>query len=131
MQNLAHLLAPKICGKGLLVPLLLLTLTTITTNATTTESNNSKAGRELAHSPAKGNCLACHTVPKDLTAITLANIAPPLILMRERFPDRKTLRMYIWDPTSQKPNTIMPPFGKHKILTIDEIDLIIDYLYTM
>jgi sulfur-oxidizing protein SoxX len=49
--------------------------------------------------------------------------------MRERFPDRVFLRSQIWDPSMRNPQTVMPPFGKHKVLTEAEIDLIIDYLY--
>lgn len=88
-------------------------------------------GRELAHDFNKGNCLACHSAPRDSTAVTLANIAPPLIMMRERYPDRAALRRHIWDPRQRYPNTIMPPYGKHRILTEEEIDLVIDYLYTL
>lgn len=88
-------------------------------------------GRELAHDFNKGNCLACHSAPRDSTAVTLANIAPPLIMMRERYPDRAALRRHIWDPMQRYPNTIMPPYGKHRILTEEEIDLVIDYLYTL
>jgi sulfur-oxidizing protein SoxX len=52
-------------------------------------------------------------------------------MMRERYPDRAALRRHIWDPTQRNPNTIMPPYGKHRILTEEEIDLVIDYLYTL
>jgi len=49
--------------------------------------------------------------------------------MRQRFPDRTLLRSQIWDATLRNPQTVMPPFGKHGILTEQEIDLVIDYLY--
>jgi sulfur-oxidizing protein SoxX len=49
--------------------------------------------------------------------------------MRERFPDRAVLRSQIWDSTVRNPDTVMPPFGKHKVLTEEEIDRIVDYLY--
>jgi sulfur-oxidizing protein SoxX len=88
-------------------------------------------GRELAHDFNKGNCLACHAAPRDATAVTLANIAPPLVMIRERYPDREALHRHIWDPMRRNPNTIMPPYGKHRILTDEEIDLVIDYLYTL
>ena len=29
------------------------------------------------------------------------------------------------------PDTVMPPFGKHRILTGEEIDLIVDYIQTL
>ena len=90
-----------------------------------------EAGRRLAHDFEKGNCLACHSAPNDPTAITKANIGPPLIGMRERFKDRELLRQQIWDAANRNPNTSMPPFGRHMILTDDEIDLIIDYVHTL
>jgi sulfur-oxidizing protein SoxX len=52
-------------------------------------------------------------------------------MMTERFPDREALRRQLWDPAARNPNTVMPPFGKHRILTPEEIELIIDYLYTL
>lgn len=88
-------------------------------------------GRRLAHDFDKGNCLACHAAPTDPQAITKANIAPPLIGMRARFSERQALRSQIWDAAKSNPQTIMPPFGRHKILSGDEIELIIDYLYTL
>ena len=88
-------------------------------------------GRALAHDFYKGNCLACHTAPTDPLAITKANIAPPLVNIRERFRNREQLRRQIWDAAQRNPETIMPPFGRHLILTDEEIELIIDYLYTL
>ncbi len=86
-------------------------------------------GRQLAHNYEKGNCLACHRIPGDPTAITLATLGPPLVNVRERFPDREKLRAQIWDSTVNNPDTIMPPFGKHGVLTSEEIDQIIEYIY--
>ena len=94
------------------------------------DARNVAAGRQLAFEIAKGNCLACHQFPRDSRANTLANIGPPLLAMRSRFPNRTQLRGRLWDPMLTNPNTVMPPFGKHKILSRDEIELIIDYLYT-
>jgi sulfur-oxidizing protein SoxX len=87
------------------------------------------SGQLLAHDVYKGNCLGCHQIPGDPAAVSLANIGPPLTHMRERFPDRVVLRRQIWDSTARNPETVMPPFGKHKILSDGEIDLIVDYLY--
>jgi sulfur-oxidizing protein SoxX len=93
------------------------------------ESAAAAAGREIAHDVYKGNCLACHQVPGDPTAVSMANIGPPIVRMRERFPDRADLRGQIWDPTRRNPETVMPPFGKHRVLTEGEIDLVLDYIY--
>jgi sulfur-oxidizing protein SoxX len=89
------------------------------------------AGQALAIDVAKGNCLACHAVPGDPRAITSANIGPPLTGIRERFPQRERLREQLRDAMQFNPDTVMPPFGKHGILTDQEIDRIVDYLYTL
>jgi sulfur-oxidizing protein SoxX len=89
------------------------------------------AGARLAHDVTKGNCLACHAMPSDAKAVTSANIGPPLVSIHSRFPDADRLRRQVWDAGSINPDTVMPPFGKHHILTTEEIDLIVDYLYTL
>ena len=89
------------------------------------------AGAKLAHDVGKGNCLACHRMPSDASAVTSANIGPPLVGMQIRFPERDKLRRQIWDAGQVNPDTIMPPFGRHQILTAEEIDLIVDYLYSL
>jgi sulfur-oxidizing protein SoxX len=85
-------------------------------------------GKELALTRSKGNCIACHAIDDGKLP---GNVGPPLMSMQLRFPDRETLRRQIWDPTARNPNTMMPPFGKHEILSDDEIEAIVDYLYTL
>ena len=87
------------------------------------------AGREIAHDVYLGNCLACHRIPGDPSAVTSATIGPPIVDMRSRYPDRAVLRAQIWDPTQRNPRTVMPPFGKHGVLSEREIDLVVDYIY--
>ena len=89
------------------------------------------AGARLAHDVGKGNCLACHAMPSDAKAVTSANIGPPLVTIGARFADREQLRRQVSDAGLTNPDSVMPPFGKHRILTPEEIDLIIDYLYTL
>ena len=84
-------------------------------------------GRELAFATAKGNCLACHVIEGGRQ---MGDIGPPLRDMAERFPERQDLFRRIWDESAYNPATLMPPFGRHGILTAHEIDLIIDFLYT-
>lgn len=88
-------------------------------------------GQDIVFDNRKGNCLACHAIPGDPKAVTNANIAPPLIGMKARFPDREKLRAQIWNAMEANQNTVMPPFGKHRILTGKEIDKAVDYLYTL
>lgn len=85
-------------------------------------------GRVLAFERRKGNCLACHQIEGGELA---GNYGPPLLLMRERFPDRDVLRAQIWDAASQNPDTRMPPYGRHRILTESEIDLVVDFILTL
>lgn len=74
-----------------------------------------------------GNCLACHMIPGGNLP---GNIGPPLLAMKARFPNKADLRAQIWDATEKNPNTIMPPFGKHGILTEKQVDQVTNYIYT-
>jgi L-cysteine S-thiosulfotransferase len=85
-------------------------------------------GHSLAIDIKKGNCLACHAIPGDPKAEAAGNIGPPLVNMKQRFPDRAKLRAQIWDATVANPDSVMPPFGRNKILTEKEIDLVTDYV---
>ena len=85
-------------------------------------------GKAISFDRAKGNCLACHAIDDGESP---GNIGPPLVLMQTRFPDRAKLRAQIWDSTVANPESIMPPFGKHGILTGEEIDKIVAYLLTL
>jgi len=85
-------------------------------------------GKEIAFHRQKGNCLACHKIAGgDLPG----NIGPELVNMKARYPDKAKLRAQIWDATTVNPNTIMPPFGKHKMLSEKEIDLVTDFIYSL
>jgi len=85
-------------------------------------------GRGIAFDRTKGNCLACHAIPAEPKAEAPGNIGPPLVNIKERYPDRAKLRAQIWDATVANPNSSMPPFGRNKILTEQEIDLVTDYI---
>ena len=85
-------------------------------------------GKTLAMDRGKGNCLACHMFDDGELP---GNLGPPLLVMKVRFPDREALRQQICDATVRNSDSRMPPFCRHGILTVDEVDLIIDYLYTL
>jgi sulfur-oxidizing protein SoxX len=85
-------------------------------------------GKEVAFDRKKGNCLACHKIAGgDLPG----NIGPELVNMKARYPDKAKLRAQIWDATAVNPNTIMPPFGKHKMVSEQDIDKIVEFIYTL
>ena len=85
-------------------------------------------GKKTAFDRKKGNCLACHVIAGGSLP---GNIGPPLIAMKGRFPDKADLRAQIWDSTVANPNTIMPPFGKHRILSEKEVDLVTEFIYSL
>lgn len=75
-----------------------------------------------------GNCLACHAVPSKPEMVA-GNMGPPFIGMKERFPDIAKLKAAIADQKVFSPETIMPPFGRNKILTPEQIDVVAQYIY--
>lgn len=78
----------------------------------------------LAVDRRKGNCNACHLI----AGVPSGDIAPPLVFIARRFPDRSALRALISDARRFNRNTVMPPFGAHRILTPEEIDEIVEFL---
>jgi sulfur-oxidizing protein SoxX len=92
------------------------------------ETSRLEQGKAIAFDRFKGNCLACHYVEGgELTG----TYGPPLIAMKVRFPDRDVLRAQIWDATIKNPDTRMPPFGRNRILTEEEIDLVTEYIQSL
>lgn len=85
-------------------------------------------GKKLAFNRKLGNCLACHAIAGGSLP---GDIGPPLIAMKARFPDKAKLRAQIWDSTAKNPNSIMPPFGRHNMLSDKQIDKITDYIYSL
>lgn len=86
-------------------------------------------GKQLAFDSARGNCLACHAMPAEPDAEAAGTLGPPLIAMQARYPDKALLRAEIWNAMVSNPDTVMPPYGKNKILTEAEIDKITDFIY--
>jgi len=86
-------------------------------------------GKKLAFSRSKGNCLACHMIKGGALP---GNIGPALIAMKLRYPDKQKLRNKIWGtPELEIKYSMMPPFGRHAILSEDQIDKIVEYIYTL
>lgn len=85
-------------------------------------------GKALTTERSNGNCLACHIIEDGVLP---GNLGPPLVAMTARFPEREMLRKQIHDASLANRHSRMPPFGRHRILTAGEIELIMDYLYTL
>lgn len=87
-----------------------------------------KEGKDIAFDRVKGNCLSCHKITGGTQT---GNIGPELIGMKERFPDKDKLRAQIYDSRTNNPATIMPPFGKHEVLTAGELDKVVEYIHSL
>ena len=85
-------------------------------------------GQNLAFDRKKGNCLACHMIEGGLAP---GNIGPPLVAMRVRYPDRGKLKTQIMNPLATNPESSMLPFGVHGILSEDEIEKVVDFIWSL
>jgi sulfur-oxidizing protein SoxX len=85
-------------------------------------------GQKLAFDRGKGNCLTCHAIKGgDLPG----TIGPELTNIKSKYPDRNELVAILYDETKRNPQTVMPPFGRNRILTDKEINAIVDFLQTL
>ena len=85
-------------------------------------------GQKLAFDRGKGNCLTCHEIKGgDLPG----SIGPPLKDIKSKYPDRNELIAILNDETKRNPQTVMPPFGRNRILTEKEINAVVDFLQTL
>ncbi|WP_271569334.1 sulfur oxidation c-type cytochrome SoxX [Bradyrhizobium sp. CCBAU 11386] len=111
------------------MPALLLLLAFAASLASPARAQSAVAeGRKLAFDRSKGNCLTCHVIKGgDLPG----TIGPELKDLKAKFPDRNELAAIIFDETKRNPQTMMPPFGRNRILTDQEISAIVDFLQTL
>ncbi|MGD8785226.1 MAG: sulfur oxidation c-type cytochrome SoxX [Thioalkalispiraceae bacterium] len=110
------------------VAVLLGTMSFIPTQSALAADDQVTMGKKIAENRKKGNCFTCHAYEG---AEMPGNIGPPLVAMKARFPDKAKLRTQIADPTKANPNSIMPPFGKHEVLSDKEIDAVTEWVYTL
>jgi sulfur-oxidizing protein SoxX len=85
-------------------------------------------GQKIAVDRGKGNCLTCHEIKGgDLPG----TIGPPLKDIKSKYPDRNDLVAILHDETKRNSQTVMPPFGRNRILTEQEINAVVDFLQTL
>jgi L-cysteine S-thiosulfotransferase len=98
------------------------------TMATACAQSNVAEGQRLAFDRAKGNCLTCHVIKGgDLPG----TIGPELVDIKAKYPNRDDLFAIVFDETKRNPLTVMPPFGRNRILTEQEINAVVDFLQTL
>jgi sulfur-oxidizing protein SoxX len=85
-------------------------------------------GQKIAFDRGKGNCLTCHEIKGGDFPGT---IGPPLKDIKGKYPDRNELVAILTDETKRNPQTVMPPFGRNRILTEQEINAVVDFLQTL
>ncbi len=111
-----------------LLPFTFLILTSCSTTIPTPHPITENNGKKIAFARDKGNCLACHEIEDGEFP---GNIGPILKNLPNRFKSKEELKAQIWNATQFNPQTSMPPFGKNKILSEDEIDQVVDYLWEL
>jgi L-cysteine S-thiosulfotransferase len=85
-------------------------------------------GQKIAFDRGKGNCLTCHEIKGgDLPG----TIGPQLKDIKSKYPDRNELVAIVSDETKRNPQTVMPPFGRNRILSEQEISAVVDFLQTL
>ena len=85
-------------------------------------------GQKLAFDRSKGNCLTCHVIKGGNLP---GSLGPELIDIKSKYPNRADLVAIITDETLRNPLTVMPPFGRNRILTEKEIEAVVDFLQTL
>jgi sulfur-oxidizing protein SoxX len=85
-------------------------------------------GQKLAFDRSKGNCLTCHAIKGGTLP---GSIGPELVDIKSNYPNRADLVAIVADETVRNPLTVMPPFGRNRILTAKEIEAVVDFLQTL
>src|SRR3954470_11431733 len=84
-------------------------------------------GQKLAFDRGKGNCLTCHAIKGGEFPGT---IGPELKDIKSKY-KRDELIAIVSDETTRNPQTMMPPFGRNRILSEKEISAVVDFLQTL
>jgi sulfur-oxidizing protein SoxX len=91
-------------------------------------NGDAEEGKAIAMDRSRGNCIACHMIPGGDSP---GAIGPALIAMQTRYPSKHAIAVQVWDPTVKNPDVVMPPFGKHGILSEEEFVDVIEYVWSL
>ena len=81
--------------------------------------------------PDKGHCIACHQLPAGVGPESRNDVGPRLEGARMRELGRAALKEIIDDASKRNPQTVMPPFGRHRLLDAGEIERLAEYLHAL
>ena len=79
----------------------------------------------------QGHCMACHRLPQGVLPASRADLGPALEGARMRALGKPGIRGAIEDPMRANPDTVMPPFGRHRILEAAEIERLVEFLHAL
>jgi len=87
------------------------------------------AGKEIAFGLKEGNCVACHNLPGAAMA---GNVGPRLgPWVHGVFHSESELVKYLYDPQAKFAHTVMPEFGKNKMLTEEQLEQVSAYVWSL
>ena len=126
---MTNTLSSKPCSsRTRLIPAIVLALTIGVASGPASAQSAATEGQKLAFDRGKGNCLTCHVIKGgDLPG----TIGPELVDIKSKYPNRDDLVAILHDETKRNPLTVMPPFGRNRILTEKEINAVVDFLQTL
>jgi sulfur-oxidizing protein SoxX len=115
-------------GAGLL--LAIATLLVLTAAPPAAHAGDAEKGRQVVETRSLGNCIACHYLPGLESP---GDIGPNLVESMEAYGegDRADVKQWVVDARAFNPDTIMPPFGANEILTPEQIDDVVAFLYSL
>jgi sulfur-oxidizing protein SoxX len=108
-------------------PVLLLIAAALMLSAASAHAQSAADGQKIAFDRGRGNCLTCHVIKGGDSPGTLG---PELRDLKGKY-DRNELLAIVNDETKRNPLTVMPPFGRNRILTEQEINAVVDFLQTL
>ncbi len=90
-----------------------------------------KNGEKLSFDRSRGgSCVACHVMGKTTPALP-GSVGPDLSTIGIWQRTDEWLFNYVYDPRSVNPNSMMPPWGTHKLFNTQEIFDIVAFLKTL
>jgi sulfur-oxidizing protein SoxX len=114
--------------KPAFIPALALLVGAVASTSPAGAQSAAAEGQRLAFDRGKGNCLSCHQIKGgELPGTT----GPTLKDIKSKYPDRNDLVAILTDEAKRNPQTVMPPFGRNRILTDRQINAIVDFLQTL
>ena len=126
---MTNTLSRKTCSsKARLIPAIGLALTIGAALAEPVLAQSAAEGQKLAFDRGKGNCLTCHVIKGGEYP---GSLGPELVDIKSKYPSRDELVAIVFDETKRNPLTVMPPFGRNRILTEKEINAVVDFLQTL